>query len=246
MDSQPRSNAGPVWKWVIDDVCTRMKPSFIQEGVDSSVLDDLRKTWEAKLATRGLIELALPAPPLPPAAAPQPTSQPSSAAPQRLAASGSVPSLPPHLAHLLNNTGPQGVQMLMQHLMARAAQGSGGGGPSGSHAGHDSLASAGFKRSRTDVEPNVPQRDGPADNNQGAGTSGVAVAAGDENDEELLSEDSEPEEEQSFENYLICQFEKVNRTSGGRKWKVNLKDGVLHSNGKDYVFTKATGEWSWT
>ena len=51
---------------------------------------------------------------------------------------------------------------------------------------------------------------------------------------------------QSFENYLICQFEKVNRTSGGRKWKVNLKDGVLHSNGKDYVFTKATGEWSWT
>lgn len=112
----------------------------------------------------------------------------------------------------------------------------------------ESLAAltAGFKRSRADQEPNVPQRDGPVDNNQGAGTSSGAAAAGGDDDEEELSEDSQHEEEQSFENYLICQFEKVNRTSGGRKWKVMLKDGVLHSNGKDYVFTKATGEWSWT
>lgn len=29
------------------------------------------------------------------------------------------------------------------------------------------------------------------------------------------------------------------------KRKANLKDGIMHINGKDYVFSKATGEFEW-
>ena len=234
MDSQPRSNAGPVWKWVIDDVCTRMKPSFIQEGVDASVLDDLRKQWESKMIARGILDA-----PLAPAAPQQPPALAHTAPPRQpqQQATGSS-AVPPSFAQIMSRA-PENVQQLMHQLIQQARAGAAGGGVPGSSA----ALPAGFKRSRADADPTVPQRDGPVDN-QGAGTSTAAAAEG--NDEELLSEDSEHEEDQSFENYLICQFEKVNRNSGGRKWKVTLKDGVLHSNGKDYVFTKATGEWSWT
>lgn len=29
------------------------------------------------------------------------------------------------------------------------------------------------------------------------------------------------------------------------KYKLNLRDGVFRVNGREYLFKKATGEWSW-
>eukprot|EP01137_Pigoraptor_chileana_P031221 Opistho-2@18722 len=84
-----------------------------------------------------------------------------------------------------------------------------------------------------DHVPSVPgQFDGPIDND----------------DEELGSaEDDEDESDiDNFEslsdvNHVLCQFEKVNRNK--TKWKVSLKDGVMHLNNADRVFHKATGEF---
>ena len=42
---------------------------------------------------------------------------------------------------------------------------------------------------------------------------------------------------------VLCMYEKVNRTKN--KWKCQLKDGVISIRGKDWVFTKATGEFEW-
>lgn len=84
----------------------------------------------------------------------------------------------------------------------------------------------------------IPQHDGPADNGDDGGDDGDAPPA---DDEELSSDEEDDEEEEHVDNFLCCQFEKVNRTKN--RWKINMKEGVFHINGKDYLFKKANGEW---
>ncbi|KAI6223677.1 hypothetical protein M3Y99_01442700 [Aphelenchoides fujianensis] len=64
----------------------------------------------------------------------------------------------------------------------------------------------------------------------------------------LNSNDDQSDEEDletlfDSENVVVCQFEKVNRARS--KWKFILKDGIMHLNGSDYCFQKATGEAEW-
>lgn len=61
-----------------------------------------------------------------------------------------------------------------------------------------------------------------------------------EDDDDLAGLDTDEDEDEKFENRVIAQFEKVNRTKN--RWKCSLKDGVMHLNGQDYLFSKATGE----
>lgn len=42
---------------------------------------------------------------------------------------------------------------------------------------------------------------------------------------------------------VLCMYEKVHRTKN--KWKCQLKDGVISISGKDWVFSKANGEFEW-
>uniref|UniRef100_A0A0K0FYG9 Transcription initiation factor IIA subunit 1 (inferred by orthology to a human protein) n=1 Tax=Strongyloides venezuelensis TaxID=75913 RepID=A0A0K0FYG9_STRVS len=71
----------------------------------------------------------------------------------------------------------------------------------------------------------------------------------DDNQEDPLnSEDDQSDDEDvvklfESDNIIMCQFEKVSRTR--TKWKFNLKDGIMHINGKDYCFQKCSGEAEW-
>jgi transcription initiation factor TFIIA large subunit len=131
-----------------------------------------------------------------------------------------------------------------ESMTADVASGSGRAG-----AGKQSSRRSGGKPARR----TIPQHDGPAgggdaaaaggDDEAGGAAGAEAAGDGDENDE-VLSEDSEPEEEEEdISNFLCCQFEKVTRVKN--KWKISMRDGVFHINGKDHLFKKATGEWSW-
>jgi len=63
-------------------------------------------------------------------------------------------------------------------------------------------------------------------------------------DDELDSDlDDEDDTEPETENFVLCQYEKVTRIKNKRK--TNLKDGIMHLNGRDSVFHKATGEFDW-
>ncbi|KAK0476730.1 transcription factor IIA alpha/beta subunit [Armillaria novae-zelandiae] len=42
---------------------------------------------------------------------------------------------------------------------------------------------------------------------------------------------------------VFCTYDKVARVKN--KWKCILKDGMIHINGKDYLFQKCTGEFEW-
>ncbi|KAJ3297402.1 transcription factor IIA subunit alpha [Rhizoclosmatium sp. JEL0117] len=60
---------------------------------------------------------------------------------------------------------------------------------------------------------------------------------------DLDSKDDESEDEPDFNNLILCQYEKVNRTKN--KWKCVFKDGIVHVHGKDYLFHKGTADFEW-
>ncbi|KAL1746440.1 transcription factor IIA, alpha/beta subunit-domain-containing protein [Schizophyllum fasciatum] len=72
-----------------------------------------------------------------------------------------------------------------------------------------------------------------------------------EDDEEINSDldDSDSDQEQNGEeqatsgaadgDIVFCTYDKVQRVKN--KWKCVLKDGVIHMNGRDYLFSKCTG-----
>jgi transcription initiation factor TFIIA large subunit len=87
-------------------------------------------------------------------------------------------------------------------------------------------------------------------------------------DEDLGSDlDDEEGEEPDTDNIALCQFEKVRVvcrvscraalqvlnaacehvqvTRIKNKRKCNLKAGVMHLNGRDYLFNRANGEFEW-
>lgn len=45
------------------------------------------------------------------------------------------------------------------------------------------------------------------------------------------------------QDIVFCTYDKVARVKN--KWKCVLKDGMVHINGKDYLFAKCTGEFEW-
>lgn len=46
--------------------------------------------------------------------------------------------------------------------------------------------------------------------------------------------------ENDIENIVICLFDKISRNR--RKWKLHLRSGIVHINGKDFIFNKGTGD----
>lgn len=64
---------------------------------------------------------------------------------------------------------------------------------------------------------------------------------------DLDDSDSEQEDgvdaEGTVKDIVFCTYDKVARVKN--KWKCVLKDGMIHVNGKDYLFSKCTGEFEW-
>ena len=55
--------------------------------------------------------------------------------------------------------------------------------------------------------------------------------------------DEDPQEVFETDNVVICQYEKLSRVK--TNWKFQLKDGIMNLNGKDFLFSKATGDAAW-
>ncbi|KAI0268824.1 transcription factor IIA, alpha/beta subunit [Gloeopeniophorella convolvens] len=80
-------------------------------------------------------------------------------------------------------------------------------------------------------------------------TQGSAASVDDEAiNSDLDDSDSEGEEDPEEggpgeSDIVFCTYDKVARVKN--KWKCILKDGMIHINGKDYLFAKCTGEFEW-
>ncbi|XP_043702286.1 transcription initiation factor IIA large subunit-like [Telopea speciosissima] len=62
-----------------------------------------------------------------------------------------------------------------------------------------------------------------------------------ENDDDDVDDDVDEGDEPNTQHLVLAQFDKVTRTKS--RWKCTLKDGIMHINNKDVLFTKATGEF---
>ncbi|KAF1914394.1 transcription factor IIA, alpha/beta subunit-domain-containing protein [Ampelomyces quisqualis] len=62
----------------------------------------------------------------------------------------------------------------------------------------------------------------------------------DDPEDELNDGDNSDDE---MVDYMLCTYDKVQRVKN--KWKCTLKDGILTTNKKEYLFHKANGEFEW-
>ncbi|KAK7445437.1 transcription factor IIA subunit alpha [Stygiomarasmius scandens] len=63
-------------------------------------------------------------------------------------------------------------------------------------------------------------------------------------DSDIDDEEDEKEEGTGVDSDIVfCTYEKVTRVKN--KWRCTFKDGIIHVNGKDYLFAKCNGEFEW-
>lgn len=60
----------------------------------------------------------------------------------------------------------------------------------------------------------------------------------DDSDDEFAN-DEDGEEGEGEADIVFCVYDKVARVKN--KWKTVFKDGMIHINGRDYLFTKCQG-----
>jgi len=58
-----------------------------------------------------------------------------------------------------------------------------------------------------------------------------------------VTDEEAPSDLFDTENVVVCKYDKISRLR--MRWKLKLMDGVMHLNGRDYVFQKAHGEVDW-
>eukprot|EP00249_Psilotum_nudum_P020949 c27911_g1_i3 orf=186-1190(+) len=75
---------------------------------------------------------------------------------------------------------------------------------------------------------------------EGAESDGSEPPLNEEDDDDLDDLD-QGDEEPKTDHLVVAQFEKVTRSKN--KWKCILKDGVMHLNQRDYLFSRANGEF---
>lgn len=63
------------------------------------------------------------------------------------------------------------------------------------------------------------------------------------NSNDDVTDEESPDVLFDTDNVVVCQYYKVKRCKN--KWKLCFKDGIMHLEGKDFVFQKASGDVDW-
>ncbi|KAK1144659.1 hypothetical protein N8T08_004963 [Aspergillus melleus] len=86
-----------------------------------------------------------------------------------------------------------------------------------------------------------PQFDGPGGDDEKEEDDEDAINSDLDDPDDLVAEDHDAED--SVGQVMLCTYDKVQRVKN--KWKCTLKDGILTTGGKEYVFHKGQGEFEW-
>ena len=102
--------------------------------------------------------------------------------------------------------------------------------------------------------PTIPQLDGGLDDDDAlkkeedkeekpAVDDDVINSDLDDSEDEARDEAGDDENEGQILETILCTYDKVQRVKN--KWKCTLKDGILATDNKEYLFHKANGEFEW-
>ncbi|KAJ7471525.1 transcription factor IIA alpha/beta subunit [Mycena galericulata] len=249
------------YRVVIDDVITAIRPAFEEFGVAEDVLVELQHKWETKVMASRVADfdksppapvLALPGlphyvPPRAPPVKPEPSQDPryTLAPPSQYA----LPTLP----------GPPAYPPPLPLHMYRLPQTDGpAGGDSDDDEDEDEDEEVPIHAPRTahpSLPPPLPGTTKGKSNSNGAGTSSQSTADDDDADADPEAQINSDLDDSDTDNevddaeggpegdIVFCTYDKVARVKN--KWKCVLKDGMVHTGGKDYLFTRCTGEFEW-
>ncbi|KAJ7680546.1 transcription factor IIA alpha/beta subunit [Mycena polygramma] len=259
-----------IYRTVIDDVMASIKHEFEEYGVAEDVLAELQHKWEDKVIASRVAEFEPPNPAphfpthplqmMPQYAPVHHPYQPATPA-QAAQSSSQVKSEPVDNRYMLNSA-----TYTLPPLPGPKINGASNGARP-NPGGQTSVLSfpPGPPPGRAST---IPQVDGPSEDSDDSATpppasyaprtshpslpqpqaSSSTVPA----DSEAINsdlDDSDTEDEDLEDgagvntDIVFCTYDKVARVKS--KWKCILKDGMIHANGKDYLFSRCTGEFDW-
>ncbi|KAJ6576338.1 transcription factor IIA, alpha/beta subunit-domain-containing protein [Mycena sp. CBHHK59/15] len=251
-----------IYRTVIDDVIASIKPSFEEFGVSEDVLAELQHKWEDKVIASRVAEFEPPPQhPFPMQLMPQyaPVHHPYTPPPPppQVAQQSQVKVEPVDNRYILNSA-PYTLPPLPGPKINGARPHPGG---------QTSVISFPSGPPQGRVRP-IPQVDGPSEDSDDSATPPPASYAPRAShpslpqqtpsastvpvDSEAINsdlDDSDTEDEEledsagANSDIVFCTYDKVARVKS--KWKCILKDGMIHANGKDYLFSRCTGEFDW-
>ncbi|KAF7315480.1 Transcriptional factor IIA alpha/beta subunit [Mycena indigotica] len=261
-----------IYRAVIDEVVAACKPEFEEYGVSEEVLNDLQKRWEAKVIASRVAEFDPPPQVVVPQYPPQPVPhypppahhtasyiQPPPLPPppikaehmiksepldSRYALSAPPYTLPPLPGPKLNlppprqppSSGQLNVLSFPTGPQSRLPSIPQVDGPSHSDDSDDeSPPPPSFAPPRA-LHPSLPQ---PV---ASTSTSTVEDSEAINSDLDDSDEDDDLEDGAANVDILFCTYDKVARVKS--KWKCVLKEGMVHANGKDYLFQRCTCEFN--
>ncbi|PWY88683.1 transcription factor IIA, alpha/beta subunit [Aspergillus sclerotioniger CBS 115572] len=150
--------------------------------------------------------------------------------------------------------GGEGDRILREHLKQRMLQLEGGGLmlPLKEHQSSSipSQLLANQSDSSNNKEPVVydqppritgAQYDGPGGDDERDEDDEDAINSDLDDPDDLVADDHDAED--AVGQVMLCTYDKVQRVKN--KWKCTLKDGILTTGGKEYVFHKGQGEFEW-
>jgi len=259
-----------IYRTIIDDVIVNVRVDFEEYGMDEEVLTNLQAKWEAKLLETRVADFARA-----PGTASTPDgegdeesvdpslrfsdhdSQAGSARPgeayrETYGYSG-TPSAFYGSAYGSNGVRAGSGGVNGNGIGNGVAGGSGGGGmglalPGMNGNGYDDVR---VKTEPEDVlrvrggageevKPDVGRRPEP---NAAGLLPGDEVIDSDLDDSEGEFDEDEDGDEDGAVDIVFCVYDKVQRVKN--KWKTTFKDGMIHINGRDYLFAKCQGEFEW-
>eukprot|EP01025_Chloroclados_australasicus_P004301 TRINITY_DN11046_c0_g3_i1.p1 TRINITY_DN11046_c0_g3~~TRINITY_DN11046_c0_g3_i1.p1 ORF type:complete len:243 (+),score=43.36 TRINITY_DN11046_c0_g3_i1:23-730(+) len=181
----------PMYKWIVDSVIAKARPTFLQDGVDESVLDELKKRWEDKLLESGIYN----------------------------AAEGEVED-------------EAAASTAAEDKSDKKRDASAAGLPEGDNAKrHETEGAQAGEAATTANQPSSSAKP----------SKGVAEKSDEAKVDETGQDSDDEGRGDQIKNMVLAQYDKVQRSKN--KWKCTMKHGIVHIDGHEYVFNKATGEF---
>ncbi|KZO98800.1 hypothetical protein CALVIDRAFT_534879 [Calocera viscosa TUFC12733] len=234
------------YRAVIDEVIASIKTDFEDAGVENDVIQELQNRWEMKVVASRVAQFE-PAPPSPPNRLPPLPPPPPP---------GYIKTEPVDNYALYGAPGPNGYAgpsniprppqpgaPVPRPMYGPAANGNGASiTPNGKRVSQHSDESDSDETATHHPTPQKPVAKAPkVPKAKPLPTNDEEIGSDlDDTDDEELGEDDEGDDGRDS---VLCTWDKVQRVKN--KWKCVLKDGIMHVNGKDYLFSKCTGEFDW-
>jgi len=245
-----------VYRKVIDNVLGAVAADFDEYGVDEDILKALQAKWESKLletrvapfhtagnASREDDDLHQPS---------SPTNSLNTASQSHASSSQYTNQLPSQYRPFASPSRGLAIPTLPQQLLNQT-NGGYPAGPSGVKAEQDEplRIRGGAVLDSPEIKPVIStdllrnsQDVRPQPNEQGLLPGDEIINSDlDDSDDDELRNEGEDGFEGGDADIVFCVWDKVQRVKN--KWKTTFKDGMIHINGRDYLFAKCTGELEW-